>query len=270
MAARWSTSEEETHKSELERLYVNENKSIAEIAKVLRLGQSTVFQRLQRLGIKSTPESKRGYNNVRRDIQIPKEYSASLAEFFGIMLGDGHLSSFQTVVTLGTKELEYVEYVAVRMRALFGVSASIFVRQDGYRDVYLGSSALTAWLKKEGLVHNKVASQVDVPSWIFGNQEYMISFLRGFFDTDGSIYKLRYGIQISLTNKSLPMLHSLRSMLLTLQYKPSEVSSWRVYLTRKTDIERFFNEIQPANTKHLRRYRYFKGVSTQVVNEVTL
>lgn len=182
------------------------------------------------------------------------------------MLGDGHVSHFQTVVTLGTKELEYVHYVASLMESLFGVSATILVRQDGYRDVYIGSVALTTWLRSKGLVHNKVASQVDVPSWIFAKTEFITAFLRGFFDTDGSVYGLRHGIQISLTNRSLLLLHSLRSMLITLQYRPSEVGSWRVYLTRRPEIRRFFAEIQPANTKHLRRYKHIECVGVRAVN----
>ncbi len=258
--------EEGKYRAELERLYVLENKSIAEIAALLGLGQSSIFIRLNRLGIQSTPELKKGYRNIRGDVRIPSEYSANLAEFFGIMLGDGHISRFQTVVTLGTKELEYVAYVASLMESLFNVPATIIVRSDGYRDVYIGSVTLTTWLRSEGLVHNKVAQQVDVPSWIFDKPEYMVAFLRGFFDTDGSIYKLRHGIQISLTNKSLPILHSLRRMLLALQYRPSEVGSWRVYLTRRPDIARFFAEIQPANAKHLRRYNHFESVGVRAVN----
>jgi intein/homing endonuclease len=266
MARRWNAAEEKTYRAELERLYVRENKSISEVAHILGIAQSSVFLRLKRLNIQSSPDLKIGFRNMKRGIQIPSEHSALLAEFFGIMLGDGHISRFQTIVTLGTKELEYVEYVASLMKSLFGVEATILTRQDGYRDVYIGSVTLTSWLENEGLVRNKVALQVDVPSWVFQEREYMIAFLRGFFDTDGSIYRIRHGIQVSLTNKSLPLLHSLRRMLLTLQYTPSEVGSWRVYLTRRPDIRRFFNEVQPANTKHLRRYRHIESVGVRAVN----
>ncbi len=109
----------------------------------------------------------------------------------------------------------------------------------------------------EGLVFNKVKSQVDVPKWIFSNEEFMKRFLRGFFDTDGSIYKLRYGIQISFKNYSHPLLKSLQKMLSGLGYKPSRISSHSVYVTRVSDVVRFFEEIQPANIKHKKRYDAF-------------
>lgn len=260
MARRWTKDEEQKHRKELTNLYVVQNKSIAEIAPLLGLKESSVFDRLQRLGIKTNKQLKTKYLNRRNDVVIPKQ-SLKLAEFFGVMFGDGHVSQYQTSVTLGTKELEYVKYVQLMMQNLFIVPATICVRKSGYRDVYIGSTQITSWLLSQGLVHNKVAAQVDIPPWIYTRQAYMKSFIRGFFDTDGSVYRLRFGTQISLTNKSMPLLKSLRKMLITLGYKPSEVSSYRVYLTRKVDLNRFFREIRPANSKHLRRFEEFSHAS---------
>jgi len=258
MAKRWTNTEERRYRQELIKLYVSENKTISEVGKLLNISQSSVHKRLHRLGIQSTPETKDGYLNVRKDIHIPLRRTARLAEFLGIMLGDGHVSHFQTVVTLGTKELDYVEYVANLMLDLFHVKGTIHVRNDGYRDVYISSVTLTSWLIAEGLVSNKVSAQVKAPEWIYKRNKWMESFLRGFFDTDGSIYALRYGRQISFCNKSIPLLYSLQSMLIKLGYKASAVSAFRVYLTRRADIDRFFGEISPANTKRVRRHAAMK------------
>lgn len=96
----------------------------------------------------------------------------------------------------------------------------------------------------------------------------MKKFLRGFFDTDGSVYKLKFGIQISFTNFSVPLLKSLQKMLIELGYKPSRISANKVYLTQIKDVKRFFEEITPANPKHQRRFiDFIKRVGTQVVNE---
>ena len=254
MPRRWNKSEEQAFRAELRRLYIQQNKSTKQIGELLGTSASTIFQRLQRLGIPSTPERKSNYLNKKKDIHIPPRHTSILAEFFGIMLGDGHVSHFQTVVTLGTKELSYVSYVANLMRKLFHTEPKISLRKDGYRDVYIGSVALTSWLKNAGLVSNKVASQVDAPSWIFERPGFMRAFLRGFFDTDGSIYALRFGSQISLTNRSLPLLRSLRAMLVALGYRPSELSGFCIYLTRKDDVQHFFRAVRPANTKHVRRF----------------
>ena len=259
MARRWNKVEEKERRDELHRLYVVENRTMTEIAKLLDIGESTVFQRMVRLGIPSIPEKKETYIAKRRnDIVIPRKRSPQLAEFFGIMLGDGKLSHYQAVVNLGTKEFEYAEYICDVMRDLFGVRPKIAMRRkNGFKDVYLGSLDLTEWLQKEGMVFNKVLSQVDVPPWIFTKREYMIRFLRGFFDTDGSVYRLRFGIQISLTNKSAPLLASLQKMLHMLGYHPSGMSAYRVYVTRREEVTRFFQEVSPANNKHQQRFQKF-------------
>ncbi|MDO8599994.1 MAG: LAGLIDADG family homing endonuclease [bacterium] len=258
MARKWNSKEEKQKFAELRRLYVVENKTIGEVGRILGIAEQTVFQRMRRLGIPSTPERKATFlARKRSDIIIPRYYTSNLAEFFGIMLGDGKLSHYQVVVTLGTKELLYVEYVVNLIGELFGVRPKIGIRKNGFRDIYLGSIELTGWLQKEGLVFNKVLSQVDAPKWIFKKKEYLKRFLRGFFDTDGSVYKLRFGIQISFTNKAAPLLQSVRRALIMSGYHPSQISQYRTYLTRRSDVERFFHEIQPANVKHRERFRKF-------------
>lgn len=154
-------------KKELFSLYVQENKTIREISKILKISQSGVFCRLEKLGISTIPHLKKNY----------------------LM----------------------------------------------------------------GLVSNKTKKQVDVPRWIFKKPQYMKACLRGFFDTDGSVYKLKFGNQISLCNTSKPLLRSLQGMLLTLKYKPSSVSGKNLYLTRREDLNRFYLEIGSNNSPKNRR-----------------
>jgi len=259
MAKRWMEKEERKYHSELFHLYVKQNKSLFEVSKILGISESTVFKRLARLGIKTQPSLKKNYLKKRTDIKIPNKYSEDLAEFFGIMLGDGHISHFQVVVSLGSKEEKYAKYVQLLVKKVFQTDVKISLRSGGYKDVYLGSVDITSWLLKQGLVYNKVKSQVGVPSWILSKDRFMKRFLRGFFDTDGSVYKLKYGIQISFCNRSLPILKSLQLMLKKLEYNPSRISLYNMYLTRKEDVERFFKEINPSNPKHISRYLEIKN-----------
>ncbi len=258
MARRWNKKEENLYRSELKNLYIKENKTLSEIALKLGISESTVFQRLKRLEIKTQPHLKENYIRKPKDIHIPKKYSSDMAEFFGIMFGDGHVSHFQVQVSLGTKEILYAQYIQSLIAKIFKATPKICTRSTGYHDVYLGSTQVTSWLFKQGLVSNKVKAQVDIPAWIFTKPIFMESFLRGFFDTDGSVYKLRFGIQISLTNHSFPILISLHKMLSELGYSPSAVSTQRIYLTKVRDLERFFKEIKPKNPKHVRRYEEFE------------
>lgn len=257
MARRWTKEEVEKYKKELQYFYTKENKSIAEISTLLGISEKTVFKRLQRLNIKTNPSKKVGFRNKRSDIKIPKSYSEDLAEVFGILLGDGHISKSQVLITLGSKEESYSEYVQKLFEKVFKCKVSQSIRNLGYRDVYIGSVELTSWFIKNGLVHHKVKSQVDCPLWIQKDKKYAKRFLRGFFDTDGTVYKIKYGTQIAFTNASLPLLQSTRNMLLYLKYSPSIMSSQKVYLTRRENLDRFFKEINPKNQKHIERFNTF-------------
>lgn len=258
MARRWTATEEEEYRNVLRRLYVDQNKSIKEVGAILGIAPQTVFGRLKRLGISTCRDEKMCVNNRRVDIVLPAVRSAALAELFGVLMGDGHVGHFQVVVTLGASERSYAQYVCGLFETVFESRPRISRRHTtGHQDVYLGSTSVTGWLKDQGFVSHKTASQPDVPRWIFTKREYMEAFLRGFFDTDGSIYALRHGRQISFSNRSLPLLRSLQKMLRTLGYTPSAVSGWQLYLTKSPDIERFFREIRPANTKHIRRFSAF-------------
>ncbi len=259
MAKRWTKEEEQIKRQELKSLYVKQNRTIGEIGKILGLAENSVYDRLVRLGIKSTRCKKSGFNNQNLNIKIPKKMSSQLAEFIGILLGDGHLTPTQVCVTLGTKEKEYAEYVVSLMADLFNVKPKIALTKGQCSVVYLGSVRLVRWLfKNYNLVYNKVKLQVDVPSQCFLKPNYMRQTLRGLFDTDGSVYRLKHGIQMSLTNKSQRLLGSSRKMLDSLNFHPSVISSNKIYLTRIDDIDRYRKEIGFSNPRHLKRMKLFQ------------
>lgn len=256
MAKRWNKIEERDKRIELKRLYIKENKTIDEIAKLLNIGESSVFKRLLRLGIKPIPFKKKTYRNINRSIIVPKRYSEDLAEFVGTLLGDGHITPTQVVVTLGTKD-KYTDHVSALMKNLFGIYPKTTTCRSNEIVVYIGSTTLVRWFLKMGLVYNKVKAQVDIPSWCVSRKKYMARVVRGLIDTDGSVYKLKYGTQISFCNRSLPLLTSVRNILAQLGFHPSKISGYNIYLTQRGDLIKYFNEIGFGNKKHENRFLEF-------------
>ena len=140
----WTAAEQKKKLKELQRFYVAEEKTISQVGKILGVAEQTVFQRLKYFGIPSNPKFKR-----RQDVVIPESYSEDIAEFFGVIIGDGKLSHFQIAVNLGTKELAYAEYLCDLIEKIFGPRPKIALRKTEHRDVYLGSVDITSWLLKE-------------------------------------------------------------------------------------------------------------------------
>jgi hypothetical protein len=118
MARRWTIEEEAEKRKELSELYIKENKTIGEISGILNIAQSTVFDRMNRLNIPSNPKRKPRYLNRKRDILNLPDFSEKLAEFFGIMLGDGHIGRYEyagvyqiSICINTTTDIRYISYV---------------------------------------------------------------------------------------------------------------------------------------------------------------
>jgi hypothetical protein len=259
MPRRGTAQEEEKKRRELVELYVRRNMPIGKIADMLGLAEVTVYDRLIRLNIKIQKELKPGYTHPR-NIPLPP-YSGDLAEFCGIMLGDGNIGTAQLRVTVNAQtDLHYVPYVQDLFERLFAFRPRVTRYRYGRVDLYLTSASLVRCLSAIGLHSpNKVRDQVGVPAWIFDSLEYRWRFVRGFFDTDGSIYRLKHfnAMQMSFRNRSIPLLNGTRQALLDLGYHPSQISNHSVYLTRRTDIRRYVGEIGFGNVKHQFRARAF-------------
>ncbi len=263
MPKRWSAQEEDERKHELSDLYVSQNKTISEIAHVLRIASNSVYDRLIRLGIPTQRNEKLRYNNARI-LHVPPQ-SSDLAEFCGVMLGDGRIGSAQIFITVNIKtDSAYISYVQDLLERVFRFRPRVTaVKCASTVDLYVTSAHLVRELRSIGLQSsNKVGDQVGIPEWIFSSPEYKRGFLRGFFDTDGSIYRLKHfnAVQMSFGNLSLPLLQGTRQLLLDLGYHPSRVSGHSIYLTRREEIKSYIQEIGFGNRKHLLRAHSFGAV----------
>ena len=87
----------------------------------------------------------------------------------------------------------------------------------------------------------------------------MKAYLRGLFDTDGTIYVRRKKepvIEISSADKNY--LKEIKDKLLVLGFKAG-IGKYRVFMYNREDIKRFFTEVKPANPQYLKRYqKYFR------------
>lgn len=258
MARRWTKREEREKRKELYYWYIEKNKTISEIADILGISYPSVYERLIRLSIRPCPHRKDRYRN-KKHVQLPPQNN-DLAEFMGIMFGDGHRGDGQLIITINARDdYGYIEYVQKLITKLFKRNSGVQFRKCyNTADVYFGSVEAVSYLTRLGLTaKHKVKEQIDIPKWIKDSSEYGIHFVRGFFDTDGSLYKLKNNAtQMSFSNRSRPLLGSLREILLSLSFHPSRATHV-FYLTRKDDLQKYISMIGFGNPKHLQRAHLF-------------
>ena len=200
-------------------------------------------------------------------ISIKKpDYSGDLAEFVGIVLGDGGLTRGQLVITLNcVDDLEYSNFVADLLFKLFGFLPSRKIRKNSKVILIRASRVdLTRFCQKIGLkLGNKIKQQVDIPDWIKNNPDFKRFCLRGLVDTDGSLIIHKYKSKgksyvykkIGFTSRSSPLLKSVSKTLNELNIKHRFGNNFDIRIEAKNDVEKYFNLVDSHNPKHLKRYR---------------
>ncbi len=225
-----------------------------------------ISQRMRRIH----PE-KYKHCNLKKQINKPPD-SPELAEFMGIMLGDGGINSnHQITISLHKYDhKEYVVYVTELIKTLFNIKAATYEyrseRSKKVAGLTVSSTALIEFLIDKGLKKgNKVKNQVDVPQWIKNNNKYSRHCLRGLIDTDGCVYNHRhvsnghpyYNIGLTFTNKSVPLLYFVYNTLRTQGFSAKLQKPKGVYLYRISDACRYADKVGFSNIYHDRRLKQF-------------
>lgn len=201
----------------------------------------------------------------QKKIRIPSR-SPKLAEFVGIMMGDGGITHRQICITLnGEDDAEYVLFVDGLICDLFGVTPSIHKRRDQKAvDIKIFRTKLVRFSRSIGLkVGNKLKQNLDVPRWIMRDRSFQEACLRGLFDTDGCTvihrYKSKGKIYIykkwHFSSASPSLLDSVAEILQAFDFKPRiDHNGRRVWLDAQADVARYFKVIGTSNPKHQRRF----------------
>jgi hypothetical protein len=192
--------------------------------------------------------------------------SVELAEFIGIMMGDGGMSRWQIRITLHhLDDLAYGKYVVKLIRKLFGVSPSVYhLPKYSVNDITVSRVRMVQYLNSLGLpIGNKIKQQLDIPDWIKMNKNFSVACVRGLIDTDGSIFTHRYRVSGKFYSyKKLCFFSASRSLLLSAYnilkeqgLHPRLSQHKDVRLDSVADMERYFRVVGSHNPKHLRRYK---------------
>lgn len=127
----------------------------------------------------------------RKLVLLPK-YSLQLAEFFGLMIGDGGINNpWQANITLNAiKDKEYGAYISKLCKVLFGIVPAIRKRKERQALVIsLASTTIVDFLVMNGLPRgNKLKNGLRIPAWILAKKRYRIACVRGLMDTDGCLF----------------------------------------------------------------------------------
>lgn len=245
-------------------------------------GRKASLRRLEIYGPPGTKEGRRkgGLVSQRRRRERPKYYrdlgcvvrnefkrprrSSKLAEFMGVVLGDGYLSKEQCRIFLGLKnDRLYAEYVKGLIFDLFGYKVSMLEYSDRSTiELIVTGVSFVKMMKNLGLkVGNKVKQQVGIPDWVRNKENYFRACVRGLFDTDGGTFFHKHWVGnyhyrhfgLTFTSASKRLLSDFKNCL---RFNGISTHGKRdcLFIYKKGDIEKFFEIYEPQNLKHKDRY----------------
>ncbi len=198
-----------------------------------------------------------------------------LAEFMGILFGDGHVGKYQTSITLDSEtDAEYIAFVIDGIQNNFSVIPAARKRKNARAiEICISSVSFSRHMVRFGMKEgNKIQNGFRIPEWIFNSDKYLRAFMRGLFDTDGSIFldrkivkKKSYAyVGMAITSASADLRSDILRAFKQLGFSPTNTSKQiSIYLRKRPDIDSYFSKVASHNPKHCVRYETFKKETWQ-------
>jgi len=197
---------------------------------------------------------------------IPYEVNPLLAEFIGIMLGDGSLYRFNHQITISCGEIDgtYItEHIPKMIKTLFSKKVSFRKIAKGGLDCRFSSKKVSEYLTRE-MGFKSPKTNCKIPLHFFDDDNLLKACVRGLFDTDGGLHRHHErSAQLHFTNKSKTLIYSLHKALKKLGFNPSNITinhkeknTHALYLFNK-DVKKYFNEIGSNNPKNQIKFNYW-------------
>lgn len=219
---------------------------------------------------------------MNNTLTFPKEMSSLLAEEIGLHLGDGTMNFYnkrgfyQLRGHIKDDKEHYISRIFNIYQELFGIEVKLReMPSTGVYGFQIWSNRLVKF--KSEMIGLPLGKKDDfsILSEIIGNLKFSISFLRGYFDTDGCLYlekkneKLYPRVEMASISEKFTL--ELREILTRLGYNPSyykekrQQKGWhdlyRIIIRGDEMVEKWFSEIRPANPKHIRKFNKLKNMA---------
>lgn len=207
-------------------------------------------------------KSKFPYNTISKQRFLKKEIkkpylTEEFSEILGALAGDGHISnsSYEISITCSSKlDKEYIYHLKPIFERLFNLKFKVIIQDTRIR-LKTYSKNLAFFLHKEyGLPLGSKKGKLKIPVKLKNNESFLKAYIRGLFDTDGSVYIRREkDLVIEIISADKNHLKEIKETLNFLGFYCG-ISGKNLHIYQKQMIRKFFMDIKPANSKHLKKY----------------
>ena len=200
--------------------------------------------------------------------------NAELAEFVGILLGDGSIAArnqYRVQITLNKNEIEYANHVIRIIKNLFTVKTLLkFRKTENALDIHVFSKRFVGFLTNEvGMMHSPKWNRAIIPE-VFLNNKLERFVLRGYFDTDGSVVITNNNgtiyPRLEMKICPSPMRDSFIQILerMNFRFGAYKISNnrTRIQINGRGQLEKWIKEVGIKNPNYLRKVdSYFRVIA---------
>ncbi len=221
-------------------------------------------------------------SNLKR-IKYPK-MNERLAELLGICFGDGCLcinkKKFDYLLFIAGHRIDDSSYmrnfVSKLIYDLFGLESKYQkMKKCNTLNICIRSKLMVKFLNRIGMPVGK-KDNLKIPEVIKSDKELMQSFVRGFFDTDGTLTFMRNARRIcvypriSISSKNGSMIYEIKKFLISNGFKIGKVfhyydryynkgyNGYRIFILGRYNFGRWIKTIGFSNPKHATKYNIWR------------
>ncbi len=178
----------------------------------------------------------------------PLEKNGDLAELIGVILGDGHICVFPRTECLrivsNSNNAGFLRRYSGLVYKVFRKKPSISKRKSSNAvDITIYEKRLSQRLDIPAGARGKII--IYVPRWIFKNNDFLIRYLRGLYEAEGSysVHLETYTHKLLFSNCNNSLLTIVEMSLKKLGFHPHR-SHNKIQVSRKQEVQELLNLLQ--------------------------
>ena len=166
--------------------------------------------------------------------------SENLAELIGMILGDGHIEKFprteRLYIACNSKDVELIKRYSDIITELFG-KKPLCMKIKTLNCVRI--SLYQKYMSKRLDIPTGARGKLNIPikNWILKNKNYLISYLRGLYEAEGSfcVHKPTSTYKLFFSNRNESLLNNVFNGMEFLGFHPHR-SEYQIQISRKEEV----------------------------------
>ncbi len=197
----------------------------------------------------TTQKWRAGHTSIKMKLPRTEGDFSALAYAIGCIIGDGHIAASDATLTNSSKEIQ-TEYIKI-LQKVFHLTPR---RRERGRGVFIESGGGRTFARFISIIFDipmgRKAHVVSLPEITLFSDEYVREFLAGWFDTDGTVSKVNYCIEITSKSEELVKLASIALLRFGIHATVfSKKRFWCLRIANNPYLQRFLEAI-PARLSY--------------------